>query len=120
MDPEMRTRLAALGAETELGADAVVVVNLLKEGTAEQKAADNAYGLRMLGMMAEAPCGPMHFARAVPVEGDAEFDRVAIVFYPGVEFMTSMLGGTFFQGIVGGKQPGDTQATITVPILSRL
>jgi hypothetical protein len=26
----------------------------------------------------------------------------------------------FFQGIVGGKQLGDTQASVTVPILDRL
>jgi hypothetical protein len=120
VNPEQAQRLKALEAESELGADAVVVVNLLKEGTPEQRAASNAYGLRMFGMMAEGGMGPMHFARAVPIEGEARFDRVAIVFYPGVEYMTSMLGSTFFQGIVGGKQPSDTQATITVPILSRL
>ena len=40
--------------------------------------------------------------------------------YPGVDYMQRMLRSTFFTGIVGGKQPGDTLAVITVPVLSRL
>jgi hypothetical protein len=45
---------------------------------------------------------------------------VAIVYCPGVQFFADMLRSEFFQGIIGGKQLGDTQAVITVPILDLL
>ncbi len=100
--------------------DAVVVVNLLKGGTDEQRAADRGYGLKMAGLFAEGGHGPMHMGRAVTVEGEASFDNMALVYYPGIDYMRSMLVSTFYRGIVGGKQPGDTLAIPTVPVLSRL
>jgi hypothetical protein len=107
-------------AERELGARAAVVVNLQKKGTAEQQASDQGYTGRMMAAMAEGAYGPMHLGRAVQIEADYDFDAVAIVYYPGVEFFAEMLRSDFFQGIIGGKQLGDTQATITVPILDQL
>ncbi len=107
-------------AERELGARAAVVVNLQKQGTAAQQASDRGYVSRMTAAMAEGGYGPMHIGRAVRIEGEPDFDTVAIVYYPGVEFFADMLRSDFFQGIIGGKQLGDTQATITVPILSLL
>ena len=118
--PENVDRIARLVQSRELGADAIVIVNLLKQGTPEQRAADNAYGMRMAEMMAWLGYGPMHMGRAVTVEGDADFDRVALVYYPGVDYFVSMARSSYFQGIIGGKQLADTQATITVPILDRL
>jgi uncharacterized protein (DUF1330 family) len=115
--PERFEKLRALKPLSE---DAIVVVNLLKRGTVEQQAADSAYGRKMAGMFAEGVHGPMHMGRAVTLEGDAEFDRVAIVYYPGIEYFIAMAGSTFFNGIVGGKQPGDTLAVVTVPITARL
>lgn len=112
--------LDKLAALKPLGEDAVVVVNLLKRGTPEQQAADRAYGLKMAAGMAEGRYGPMHMGAALRVEGDADFDHVALVYYPGIDFMRSMIESTFFNRIVGGKQPGDTMALITVPILNRL
>jgi hypothetical protein len=109
-----------LHAERELGARAAVVMNLQKQGTAAQQASDRGYVSRMTAAMAEGGYGPMHIGRAVRVEGEHEFDTVAIVYYPGVEFFADMLRSDFFQGIIGGKQLGDTQATITVPILDLL
>jgi hypothetical protein len=111
---------AAFDSLRELSEDAVVVVNLLKEGSSEQRKADAAYGLAMAGGFAEGVYGPMHMARAVTLEGDAEFDRVALVYYPGIDYFQQMVGSTFFNGIVGGKQPGDTLAAPSVPVLSRL
>jgi hypothetical protein len=122
-DPRSRDRGAGfdkLAALKPLGEDAIVVVNLLKRGTPDQQAADRGYGLKMAGGMAEGGYGPMHMGRAVRVEGDADFDHVAMVYYPGVDFMRSMVESTFFNRIVGGKQPGDTLALITVPILGEL
>ena len=113
-------RLSQLDGLRQYSEDAVVVVNLLRGGTRDQRAADRGYGLQMAGLFAEGGHGPTHMGRAVKLEGDAEFDRIALVYYPGVEYMKSMLQSTFFNGIVGGKQPGDTLALPTVPILSRL
>ena len=41
------------------------------------------------------------------------------MYYPGPVYMSDMIESTFFRGIVGGKQPGDTLAVLTVPILDR-
>jgi uncharacterized protein (DUF1330 family) len=113
-------RFLQLDSLREYSEDAVVVINLLKGGSAEQQAADRGYGLQMAGLFAENTCGPMHAGRAVTLEGDARFDNMVLVYYPGIDFMKSMLQSSFFNGIVGGKQPGDTLALPTVPILSRL
>jgi len=109
-----------LRAERALGAEAIAIVNLVKSGTPEQQAADRRYGASMLGAMAEGGYGPMHVGRAVRVERDYDFDRVMIVYYPGVDFFADLAQSEFFQSIVGDKQLGDTQAVITVPILDRL
>jgi hypothetical protein len=120
--PEIVERLAIprLAAERELGRRAAVVVNLNREGTAEDQAADRGYVSEMFGLMAEGVHGPMHVGRAVRLEGEAEFDRVALVYYPGVDYFADMAQSRFYRGIVGGKQLGDAQASITVPILDRL
>jgi hypothetical protein len=120
--PEIVLRLAIprLAAERELGRRAAVVVNLNREGTAENQAADRGYVSEMFGLMAEGVHGPMHVGRAVRLEGEAEFDRVALVYYPGVDYFAEMAQSRFYRGIVGGKQLGDAQASITVPILDRL
>ena len=59
-------------------------------------------------------------ARAARGQGEAEFENVVLVYYPGVRFFADMVQSEFFQGIVGDKQLGDTQSTITVPVLDRL
>lgn len=113
-------RLGRLLDHREQGRDAILVVNLLQTGTAEQAKADAAYGDHMLDLMAEGGHGPMHVGRAVTLEHDTLFDRIALVYYPGVQYFHDMARSRFYQGIVGGKQPVDTQASITVPILHRL
>jgi hypothetical protein len=113
-------RFAELDALRQYSEDALVVVNLLKNGTAEQRAADRGYGLQMAGLFAEGGHGPMHMGKAVRIEGDAKFDAVALVYYPGIDFMQRMIRSTFFNGIVGGKQLGDTMAIPTVPVLRYL
>jgi len=118
--PEVQTRIGELLGESDLGAHAIAIVNLQKVGTPEQRAADARYTGRMLSAMAEGGYGPMHLGRAIRVERGLDFDRVAIVYYPGVEFFADLVRSTFFQKIIGDKQLGDTQASITVPILDRL
>ncbi len=88
--------------------------------SAEQSAANSGYGSEMLGLMAEMGNGPMHMGRAVTLEGDADFDNVIIVYYPGVDYFAEMIQSEFFTGIVGGKQLGDTLSSPTVPLLPHL
>ncbi len=118
--PEAATIAQRLADAKEFGERAVLIVNLMKAGNDEQRAADRAYTSKMLGAMAEGGYGPIHMGRSVTVEGDAEFGTVGLVYYPGVQFFADMARSEFFQGIVGDKQLGDTQATITVPILDSL
>jgi hypothetical protein len=124
MPPEQRARraslVAALLANFDYGKEAVVVLNFIKHGSAAQRAADSAYGRQMMSMMAEMGNGPTHLGRAVTLEGDAEFDQVAIVYYPGVEYFAEMLESGFFTSIVGDKQLGDSLSSPSVPLLPHL
>jgi hypothetical protein len=118
---EGRARMVeGLLANREYGKDALVVLNFVKNGSAEQRAANSGYGFEMFGLMAEMGNGPMHVGNAVTLEGGAKFDNVIIVYYPGVEYFAEMLQSEFFTGIVGGKQLGDTLALPTVPLLPHL
>jgi hypothetical protein len=110
----------ALETLRHLSEDAVVVFNLIKPGDAAQKSADRAYTQSMMSAMAERAHGPMHLGRAVTVEGDAKFSRVAAVYYPGIDHMREMFGSTFMNRIGEGKQLGDSLAVATVPFLSKL
>jgi hypothetical protein len=100
--------------------DAAVVFNLAQSGTASEQEANAAYGRQMMGLFAAAACGPLHMGKSVTLEGDADFDDIHIVYYPGIDFLISLMQSKFYNGIVGGKQLGDTQAIPTVPILGRL
>ena len=118
--PEAAELARSMLAGESLSSDATVVFNLQTAGTREQQANDAAYVGRMMRSMAEGGYGPIHMGRAVRVSGDAEFQNIALVFYPGVRFFAEMIQSEFFQGIVGDKQLGDNQSTITVPVLDRL
>ncbi|MCE2543539.1 MAG: hypothetical protein J4F30_08910 [Acidobacteria bacterium] len=113
-------RATTMLEERELGRDAILVANLLKTGTPEEAAANAQYSGAMMAVMARGGHGPMHIGTAVTLEGDADFDMVAFVYYPGVQYFHDLTGSTFFRDIIGDKQLGDTQATVTVPILHRL
>ena len=115
--PEQR---ATMLEELELGRDAILVANLIKTGTPEEAAADARYSGIMMAAMARGGHGPLHMGPAVTLEGDAHFDMVALVYYPGVQYFHDLTGSTFFRNIVGDKRLGDTQATVTVPILHLL
>jgi hypothetical protein len=99
-----------------LGEDAIVIFNLIKPGSAEQQSADRSYTLKMMGGMAEGGYGPMHMGRAVTLEGHAEFEQFAAVYYPGIDFVQAMVGSTFMGQIGRDKQLGDSLAVVTVPI----
>jgi hypothetical protein len=112
--------LKTLAKLRHLCEDAVVVFNLIKPGDAAQRAADHAYTQSLMSAMAERTHGPMHVGRAVTVEGDAKFSAVAVVYYPGIDYMQNMIGSTFMNRIGEGKQQGDSLAVVTVPFLSKL
>ena len=111
---------ATMLEQRELGQDAVFVANLIKTGTPEEAAADARYSGAMMAAMARGGHGPLHMGTAVTLEGDASFDRVAFVYYPGVQYFHDLTGSTFFRNIIGDKRLGDTQSTVTVPILHLL
>jgi hypothetical protein len=100
--------------------DAIVVVNLIQPGTAEQQAADDAYTGAMIRGMAEGGYGPIHMGRAVSVEGEHRYKQFAAVYYPGIDHMHAMIGSAFINRIGPGKQLGDTLALATIPVLSKL
>jgi hypothetical protein len=110
----------ALEAARAYNEDAVVVFNLALSGGAAEQEANRAYGRKMVGLFAANGHGPSHIGKSVTIEGDAEFDDVNIVYYPGIDYLISLMQSKFYNGIVGGKQLGDTQAIPTVPILDRL
>lgn len=112
--------IARLRAAHDLGSRAAVVVNLQRQGTKEQAAADARYTRPMLGLMAERGYGPLHLGEAEALPGAYDFDRAAIVYYPGTDYFADMLASTFYQSILGDKQLGDNQSTITVPVLEML
>jgi uncharacterized Ntn-hydrolase superfamily protein len=109
--------LQGLLADREYGRKACVVVNFIKNGDATQQEANSAYGSEMLGLMAETASGPMHIGEAVTVEGNADFDQIVIVYYPGVEYFADMVQSEFYSNISGGKQLQDTLSSPTVPLL---
>lgn len=115
-----RERMKSLLSLASVNDKAVVIFNLAKPGSEAEQARNRSYGLTMLTRMAALAHGPMHLGSAVPVEGDAQFDDVVIVYYPGVDYFSRLARSRFFQGIIGDKQLGDTLVVLTVPILSRL
>ena len=100
--------------------EAILVFNLQRAGTPEQQAADASYGGQMMARMARGVHGPMHVGSAVTLEGDPDFDNVALVYYPGANYFADLLTSTFFVGIVGDKQLGKNLSMPTVPILRQI
>jgi uncharacterized protein (DUF1330 family) len=107
-------------AEQAPGRDALVVLNFISQGDSAQRAANASYGSEMMSLMAEAGGGPMHMGRAVTLEGDAQFDQVVIVYYPGVVYFSEMLQSSFFNRIVKRKQLEDSLSAPSVPLLPGL
>ncbi len=110
----------AIEAARAYNENAVVVFNLTRSGGSAEQAANRAYDRKMVGLFAAKGHGPSHMGKSVTLEGDAEFEGVGIVYYPGLDYFISLMRSKFYNGIVGGKQLGDTQAIPTVPILDRL
>ncbi len=115
-----RKEILQLDDYRDIRDDAIVVVNLIQPGTAEQRAADRSYSREMMRGMAEGGYGPMHMGGAIPVEGEHRFKQFVAVYYPGIDHMHAMIGSAFINRIGPGKQLGDTLAVATIPVLSKL
>ena len=113
-------RVATLRGLAAVNADAIVIFNLMKPGDSSQQAANSDYGSKMMSRMAALAHGPVHIGKAVALDGDVDFNDVVIVYYPGPEYFADLMQSSFFLGIVGDKQLGDTLVVPTVPILSQL
>jgi hypothetical protein len=122
VDPALRKMFleSVVKENARYSENAMVIVNFQKDGNAEQKKADAGYGNEMFALMAEVGHGPTHMGKAVSLEDDVDFDRIILVYYPGVKYFVDMVQSTFYNGIFGGKQLGDNQSTPTVPILQHL
>lgn len=115
-----KSRIADLLQLQPVNDEAVVIFNLMQPGNEDQRSANSSYGRKMMTRMAALAHGPVHIGKAVPLEGEARFEQVAVVYYPGVRYFAELVGSRFFQGIIGDKQLGDTLVVPTVPILSQL
>lgn len=119
-DGDKFDRMMALASKLEAqGApeDPFYVVNWLKGGTAEQRASDARYGLKMMEMLSQNGGGVMDFGSAISIEGESgEFENVAAVYYPGRAFFVQMIRSTWMHETVKGKQLGDSLAVLTVPL----
>lgn len=122
VDEPKNARAAEIFAALREGAqDGVVFVNLVHDATPEQQASASGVHPRKMGRaMAEGGYGPLHVGDAVTLEGDVDFDRVMINFYPGLEFFRSLMSSTFIQETIRGYEPTGMEAMPTVPILDRL
>ncbi|MEL6341498.1 MAG: hypothetical protein AAFV53_00090 [Myxococcota bacterium] len=100
----------------QLGEDAIVVVNLIREGDAEQRTNNRHYSRSMMDLMADLNYGPMHIGGSIPIDHPLAYSSVAIVYYPGARFFRDLITSTYLQGIIGNKQLADTQVSVTVPI----
>ena len=112
--------LERLAENREYGRDAVVILNFHKEGDASERESMGNYGDAMFDLMAESGNGPVHLGSGVTVEGDASFDNVVIVYYPGVDYLAELVQSKYFIGIVGGKRLGDAMGMLSVPLLPHL
>jgi hypothetical protein len=115
-----RKEILKLDDYRDIRDDAIVIVNLIQPGTAEQRAADRSYSREMMRGMAEGGYGPMHMGGAISVEGEHRFKQFVAVYYPGIDHMHAMIGSAFMHRIGPGKQLGDTLALATIPVLSKL
>jgi hypothetical protein len=115
-----RKEILKLDDYRDIRDDAIVIVNLIQPGTAEQRAADRSYSREMMRGMAEGGYGPMHMGSATRVEGEHRFKQFVAVYYPGIDYMHAMIGSTFINRIGAGKQLGDTLAVASIPVLSEL
>jgi hypothetical protein len=104
----------------EQAADAVVVVNLLRHGTAAQRKANSRYHRAMLHLMAEGQHGPIHLGRAINLDANIKFDQLALAYYPGFDYLRSMADSQFYADIDNLKQLNDSLTVVTVPLLNRL
>ncbi|MCH2172904.1 hypothetical protein MK489_19175 [Myxococcota bacterium] len=115
-----RREILCLDDYRDIRDDAILIVNLIQPGTAQQREADRAYTRAMMSGMAEGGYGPMHMGRAVSVDGEFQYKQFVAVYYPGIDHMHAMIGSSFMNRVGPGKQLGDTLAVATIPVLADL
>ena len=115
-----RNRQARLWALNKVNGEGLVIYNLYKRGSSQQRAAYAAYGRQMSVRMAALGHGPLHIGRSVALEGRARFDQVVVIQYPGAGYYADLLSNQFYQSIVGKRQLSDSLSVVTIPITDRL
>lgn len=107
-------------AERDLGTEGAVVFSLIKRRGPEHRDADRRFRRQMLALMAEGQVGPMHLGRAVALEGEHDFDTVAAVFYPNLQFLADLAGSELSRHLSAHEAAEDLHTVVTAPILYRL
>jgi uncharacterized protein (DUF1330 family) len=115
-----RSRQARLWALNKVNGDGLVIYNLNKRGTSQQRAAYAAYGRQMSVRMAALGHGPLHVGRSVALEGRARFDQVIVIHYPSASYYADLLSSQFYQNILGKRQLSDSLSVVTIPVTHRL
>jgi len=121
----LRSRVARLRAVNMINPNGLVVFNLLKHGSAEERAANNEYTSTMLSRMAASAHGPLHIGRAASIDSGSDdsgvqFDQVAIVFYPSATYFSQLISSEFFINIFASKQLADSTSVPTIPITQQV
>jgi hypothetical protein len=115
-----REELRKLDAYRDVRDDAVVIVNLIRPGSTEEQDADRAYIATHARGMAEGAQGPMHMGRRRHGRRRQPLRAIRGRLLPGIDHMHAMVGSTFMDRIVRGKQLGDSLALATNPVLAKL
>ncbi len=118
--------LDPLVTERDLGVDGAVIASLLKRPQERDRKASIRFIRKMAIIMAETGFGPIHLGRVLETSGNLagdeehEFDAVALIAYPSLEFLADMAGSEFFRAAARDRKLGDLQTVLTAPILYRL
>jgi hypothetical protein len=120
---EKTPQMLELATKVERGEDPnepIIVYNWLQDSSVPKDvAADSAYGLKMMTMLAGYFAGPMHLGLKTvavqPIAEAGEFQKTVAVHYPNREFFAKMLRSAWMNREAQGKKPGDSLAVLTVP-----
>ncbi|MDE0952637.1 MAG: hypothetical protein OSA45_15315 [Halioglobus sp.] len=111
-----RSRVNRLRALHEINREGLVVYNLVKTGTVQQRAVDQPYISEMYSRIAALKYGPLHRGRSVALEGGLRFNEVHIIHYPNARYFADLIASESYQSVAGNILIRDTIIVPTAPI----
>ncbi len=115
-----RSRVTRLRALQEINRDGLVVYNLVKTGTVQQRAVDQPYISEMYSRIAALKYGPLHRGRSVALEGGLRFHEVHIIHYPHARYFADLIASESYQSVAKNILIRDTIVVPTVPITEQV